>query len=193
MSDIVLTIDDDAVDRRRDVRVFEIRLRLRERGGRLLHLRGTAFILCARVVDVRLRRESRFRETRLTIVLNLRIRRVDLRFGHVSLTLFDLRLKRSGIELREQLSFFYVAVEIGEESRDHAGNLTADLHGRDGRESAGRGDGHGDIAAINLLCLILLFLVSAALAGEKRCREKHCTHTSHDKKPLPITTFPCGR
>ena len=63
--------------------------------------------------------------------------------------------------------FFTVAVEVGVEAGDDAGDLTADLHGRDGGKRPGGRDGHRHVAAVDLLGLVLLVFLAAALAGQE--------------------------
>ena len=165
LPDIVGAIDDHAVDRRNDLGVAKVRKRLRQCGDGLLDLRRGAVELRVGVVDVRLRRQPRFREPRLAVVRDLRVRHFDARLGQVGLPLLDLRLERRGVELGQELSFFHVAVEVGVEAGDDAGHLAADLDGGHGREGAGRCHGHGDVAAIHFRGLVLLVVFAAPLAG----------------------------
>ena len=99
-------------------------------------------------------------QTRLTLVRDLRVRGVDPGLGQVRLPLFDGLLERCRIELREELSLLHVTVEIGEEVRDQARYLAADLNGRDRRQGAGRGDRHGDRAPIHPLGFVLIVLLA---------------------------------
>ena len=91
----------------------------------------------------------------------------DLRLGDIGLALLDRRLERRRIELGEQLALLHLAVEVGVEPGDDAGDLAADLDGGDRRERAGGGHGHRDVAAVDLLGLVLFVFLSAAFAGQE--------------------------
>ena len=125
-------------------------------------------------IDFRLRRETSLHQAPLTVVFDARVIGLDLSLREVGLALLDLGLERSGIELREHLALLHGAVEVGVEAGDDAGDLTADLDGRDrGKRPRGR-DGHGHVAAVGLLALVLLVFLSAAFAGQKSGGEEQC-------------------
>src|SRR6185436_14705283 len=112
----------------------------------------------------------------------------------VGLALLDLGLERRRVELGEELPLLDAAVEVGVEAGDHAGDLAADLNGRHGRERAGGGDGLGDVAAVDLLGLVLFVFLStaAAGAGQDGQAQDDC-ETSHSGSPSKARTTTGGR
>src|SRR6185437_8871898 len=74
---------------------------------------------------------------------------------HGGTRLAQTGLERLLIDLRQYLSRYDLRVEVCEESRDLAGNLTADLHRDDRIDRACRGHDRGDRSLVNNGGLVL--------------------------------------
>jgi hypothetical protein len=172
LPNIVLTIDDDTVDGGEDLRVTQVRHRLRKRGLGLLDLRARRLVCSLCRVDVGLRSESGVQEPALALILDARIVGLHLRPRDVRTPLLDLCLERCRIELRQKLALLHGAIEVGVEARDDARDLASDLDVRDGGEGAGRGDGGGHVPAIDFLGFVVGALVSAAFAERQSERKE---------------------
>jgi hypothetical protein len=132
LADVVLAGHHLAVDRRVDLGVAEVGLRLLQ--GRLgLGEPGERAVI-GRLggVEVGLRDQAGVGQPLLAVVGDLGVGHLDLRLGDVGLALVHRLLERRGIELGEELPLLHLAVEVGVELGDDAGDLAADLDRGDG-------------------------------------------------------------
>lgn len=117
---------------------------------------------------------------------------VGLSSGELSLLRSDLSEDLHLIELGEELSCFYVVVDVGVEIGDDSGGLGFDLNLGDGLDFACGNDGAGDIAELSLRELGWLQLGAAPAGGDGDAED--CGDDQNDEAaPDPEFTFALTR
>ncbi len=146
---VVVAGDHDAVDRRADDRVLQVRLGLPERRLELRHLRH-------RLVEDRLgglqfvlRDEPGLEQRPLALELDLAVEGGDLGAVELSPGFADGGFERGGVEGGEDLAVAHLTVEVAVQRRDDPGDLRADLDRGHGGQSARRGDALDDRSAVH--------------------------------------------
>src|SRR4051812_36468881 len=184
LADVVLAGHHLTVDRRVDLGVAEVGLRLLQSRLGLGEPGERAVIGRLGGVEVGLRDQAGVGQPLLAVVGDLGARHLDLRLGDVGPALLDGLLEGGGIELGEELPLLDLAVEVGVEPGDDARDLAADLDRGDGREGPRGIDGRRDAPRADRLGAVLVAaLLLAATEKEKPDQDPHHHDDGDDEEP----------
>ena len=186
LADVVLAGHHLAVDRRVDLGVAQVGLRLVQ--GRLRQRERGARAVVGRLggVEVGLRDQPGVGQPLLAAVGDLVVGHVHLGLGHVGLLLLHLLEERRRVELGQELPLLHLAVEVGVELGNDAGDLAADLHRDDGGDRARGAHRHGDVAAVDRLGAVGLAAVALAAPQEKQPDQHRHDQHDGDRQPAPL-------
>ena len=139
LANIDIARDHDAIDRRRDRAVVEIRFRLIERALFDFHVGFRLMKIRHGLIEVRLGGILLGKEILRAFRVYLRKLQRGLCVGQIAFGLSDRCLKERRIDLRDHLAGFHLRIKIGKQLCDIPRDLAAHLHVHDGIERARRG------------------------------------------------------